>query len=44
MLGCIEFLPRDIAYGVNGAPPRVPPDADLVFEVELLNIERRDEL
>eukprot|EP00045_Choanoeca_perplexa_P005044 m.42625 g.42625 ORF g.42625 m.42625 type:complete len:146 (+) comp12900_c0_seq1:145-582(+) len=37
-------VPANLAYGANGAPPRVPADADLVFEVELLNIERRDEL
>eukprot|EP00730_Choanoeca_flexa_P015529 TRINITY_DN7150_c0_g1_i1.p1 TRINITY_DN7150_c0_g1~~TRINITY_DN7150_c0_g1_i1.p1 ORF type:complete len:144 (+),score=6.45 TRINITY_DN7150_c0_g1_i1:3-434(+) len=37
-------VPAELAYGANGAPPRVPADADLTFVIELLNIERRDEL
>jgi FK506-binding protein 1 len=28
----------DSAYGVDGLPPMVPPNSDLVFEVELLQI------
>jgi FKBP-type peptidyl-prolyl cis-trans isomerase len=31
--------PSDIAYGDQGRPPKIPPGAVLVFEVELLEIE-----
>ncbi len=33
------FLPYQLAYGVRGNPPGVPPRAELIFDVELLSVE-----
>lgn len=37
-------IPADMGYGDRGAPPKIPGGATLIFEVELLKIERKDEL
>ena len=31
-------IPSDLAYGKKGSPPKIPADAPLVFEIELLEI------
>ena len=34
------FVPPDLAYGRTGLDPKIPPNAALVFEIELLSIEK----
>ncbi|GAB5496845.1 MAG: hypothetical protein Phyf2KO_19250 [Phycisphaerales bacterium] len=31
-------IPYSMGYGIHGSPPAIPPKADLVFEIELLDI------
>lgn len=34
----VFVIPHELAYGVAGSPPKIPPSATLVFRVELLEI------
>lgn len=34
-------LPSDLAYGKQGSPPKIPPDARLTFDVELLKVIKK---
>jgi len=38
------IIPPELGYGKSGAGAKIPPDSTLIFETELIKIERKNEL
>jgi FKBP-type peptidyl-prolyl cis-trans isomerase len=36
------YIPSDLGYGPQGMPPQIPPYSTLIFDVELLDIDRQN--
>ena len=34
------FIPSSMGYGAGGRPPNIPENADLVFDVEIVSINK----
>ena len=39
LLGESVTIPGDLAYGPQGRPPTIPPNATLIFDIDLLQVQ-----